>query len=820
VRDLRYALRSLWRQRAFTITAVVTLAVGLGANTALFGFINAALRPLAVPGGDRIVSIAGETKGDQSGGFQYGFSLELLKDLQTRSTSFTDVFGGTYRIGGLASEGKPLSIFFLAVSDNYFSSLRLTPHVGQLFTRASGSPVSVVLGHGLWTKHFRADPGVIGKPIRINGNPAVIQGVVPKQFTGTLLGIDIDLYLPVEDLGDVDSGVNTWLYRNRAAKPMQIYGRLKPDATVGSAHVEVNSILSALGQEFPATDAGVGARVVPEPLARPLPLRAISDVIPLIQLFTLAIAALVLLLACLNVANLMLVRATIRERELAVRAALGATRAQLVRQMVTEGLVLSALGGVAGLIVGQWVSAGFVSRIDIGADLPFAFDVTFDWRVFLYSLAAVVVTGIGLGLWPAWRASRADARAALHDGGKGTSDGVDRQRLRRLLVVGQIAGSLALLIVAGLFIRSLVSAQQIDLGFDSAHLLTVRLDPSQIDYDEARTNEFHRDLIRRVSAWPEVASVSQAFSVPMTYLIGGGAFFVEGRAEPPNSQPPVAFLNHIGHGYFDTMQIPIVRGRPFREEEERLYSGARRVAIVNETMAQMYWPGQNPIGKRFRVYNRNAPLMEIVGVARDSKYVLVFEPPRPFVYLPVELDSSMRTIHVRAKGDPAALAPRLEREIAAMAPDLPLMDLRTMEQSLRGIFGYFIFRLGAVQAGGMGFIGLTLALVGVYGVVSFGASLRTREIGIRMALGASPRDVLRLILGQGLVLVLVGLVIGIGAAAAMSRALTRMLPLVNASDWGTFGSIAAGLGLLALAACYLPARRATKVPPMTALRHE
>ena len=287
-----------------------------------------------------------------------------------------------------------------------------------------------------------------------------------------------------------------------------------------------------------------------------------------------------------------------------------------------------------------------------------------------------------------------------------------------------------------------------------------------------------------------------------------------------NGQPPVTFLNHVGHGYFDTMRIPIVRGRAFVEDDEQQRSTTRRVAIVNETMAAHYWPGQDAIGKRVRIYGPDEPLLEIVGVARDSKYVLVFEAPRPFLYLPIERDNSLRTLHVRAMGDPALLAPRLEREIASMAPDLPTADLRTIPQSLSGIFGYLIFRLGAIQAGGMGLIGLTLAIVGVYGVVSFGASLRTREIGIRMALGAEPRDVLQLILGQGVLLVAIGLVAGLGAAAAMSRVLARFLPLVDATDWVTFGVIATGLGALALLACYLPARRATKVPPMTALRHE
>jgi predicted permease len=560
--------------------------------------------------------------------------------------------------------------------------------------------------------------------------------------------------------------------------------------------------------------------VIPEPLARPLPMRAVTEAIPFVRFFGLAIAGLVLLLACTNVANLLLVRATAREREMAVRAALGATRARLVRQMVTEGLLLSSVGGLAGYVLGQWITRAYVSRLDLGADLPLRFDASFDMDVFLFSLGAAVITGIVIGLWPAWRASRADARAALHDGGRSQSDGAHRQRLRRLLVVGQISGALALLAMAGLFVRTLTSAERMDLGFDAEHLITVRLDPRQIGYDEDRTNEFYKTLQRRVAAWPDVSSVALAFTTPMSYLIGGGYIYIEGRPIPASSQPPASFINHVGHDYFETMRIPMVRGRAFVEDDERDHSTTRKVAIINESMAAKYWPGQDPIGKRFHAYNLTDPLLEIVGVARDSKYVLVFEAPRPYIYLPLVRDMSLRTLHVRAAGRPAALAPRLEREIKDLAPDLPIADLRTMNQSLAGIFGYLIFRVGAIQATGMGALGLTLALIGVYGVVSFSASLRTREIGIRVALGAQPRDILRLMLGQGLQLVSVGILVGLAASLAMARVLSRFMPLVDATDWITFGAVAGGLATLALWACYVPARRATRVPVMAALRHE
>jgi putative ABC transport system permease protein len=820
MRDLQYAIRFLWIHKSFTVTAVLTLAIGLGANTALYGLLNATTRPLALPDAERIVNIAAETKGDETGGFQYSFSTEQLQDFQERAEPFSDVVGFMARIGGLSANGKAAQFWFAAVSDNYFNGLGVTPAAGTLFTGRSGSPVHVVLGHSFWRKTFGGDPNVIGMPVRVDGAAAVITGVVQESFGGTLFGVEMDGYVTIDDYGVLTPDVQRWLYHNRNARPLQLFGRLRPGVSVSDAQAAVDVLMTTLESEHPESDQGIGAIVLPEPLARPMPMRAVREAIPLVKTFGLAVAMLVLLLACMNVANLLLVRATARQREMAVRAALGASRGRLVRQMVTEGLLLSSLGGLAGYVVGQWVSRAYISRLDLGADLPLRFDTSFDLSVFFFSLGAAIVTGLIIGLWPAWRASRADARAALHDGGKSNSDGVDRQRLRRLLVVGQISGALTLLIVAGLFIRTLTSAQHIDLGFDAEKLISARVDPRQIDYDEDRTVEFYKELQRRVAAWPDVEAVATALASPMSHLIGGGFIYLEGQSVAPTSQPPASFVNHVTHDYFRVMGIPIVRGRAFTEEDEHERSTTRRFAIINESMAAKFWPGQEPIGKRFRLYNLTEPLLEVVGVARDSKYVVVFESPRPYIYLPAVRDMSLRTLIVRASGHPAALAPRLEREIKALAPDMPIADLRTMTQSLVGIFGYLIFRVGAIQAGGMGLLGLTLALVGVYGVVSFGASLRTREIGIRVALGAHPRDVLRLILGQGLTLVAVGILVGLGVSLGMSRVLSRFLPLVNAADWMTFGVVAVGLAALALFACYLPARRATKVPVMTALRHE
>jgi predicted permease len=820
VRDIRYAIRFLWLHKAFTLTAVLTLAIGLGANTALYGLLSAAMRPLALPEADRLVLIAAEPVGDETGGFQFSFSLEQLKDLQQRADSFSDVVGYMARIGGLVTGGRSSQFWFVAVSENYFSGLRVKPAAGTLFTARSGSPVHVVLGYSFWKKHFGGDPGVIGQAIRVDGSPAVISGVVEESFRGTLMGVEMDGYVAVEDYGALVPDVNRWLYNNRRARPMHVMARLKPGVTIDEAQAAVDVLMATLATEHPATDKGMAAVVMPEPLSRPMPMRSVREAVPLVQTFGLVVAGLVLLLACMNVANLLLVRATARQREMAVRAALGASRGRLVKQMVTEGLLLSGLGGLAGYVVGQWVSSTYISRLDLGADLPLRFDTSFDFKVFLFSFGAAVATGVLIGLWPAWRASRADARAALHDGGKANSDSVDRQRLRRVLVVGQISGALVLLVIAGLFIRTLASAQQIDLGFDAHKLVSVRLDPKQVGYDDDRTHEFYRDLQRRIRAWPDVEAASVCLAPPMSYIIGGGSIFIEGRPADADTQPPASFINHVGHDYFDVMGIPIVRGRAFREDDENQRSEARRLAIVNEAFAEKFWPGQDPIGKRFQAFNTSESMLEVVGVARDSKYVVIFESRRPYVYLPVTRDMSIRTVIVRASGDPGALAPRLEQEVRVLAADVPMADLRTMTQSLSGIFGFLIFRVGAMQAGGMGVLGLILALVGVYGVVSFGASLRTREIGIRVALGAHPRDVLRLMLGQGMVLVVVGTLVGLAMSIGLSRVLSKFLPLVNADDWIAFAAMSIGLAVLSLVACFLPARRATKVPVMTALRHE
>ena len=442
----------------------------------------------------------------------------------------------------------------------------------------------------------------------------------------------------------------------------------------------------------------------------------------------------------------------------------------------------------------------------------------FDWRVFLYALAAATAAGVVVGLWPALRASRLDPSAMLHDGGRGFSGGLSGQRLRRALAVVQLGGALMLLTVAGLFVQHLRVVQHLDLGFDAERVLNARLDPRQVGYDPARTSAFYAELERRVRRWPEVESASFAFSVPLGYFSTGADVLVDGRPLPPGEPAPSITYNRVDAGYFKTMGIPMLEGRAFRDDDR---GPSARVAVVNRTMADLLWPGQEAIGHTFRLNKRDTPPWRVVGVARDSKYVIIFEQPRPYFYVPIEQrEQSMRVLQLRSSVPPASLAPRLDREIHALDPDMPIADLQTMQASLSGAMGFLMYRLGSYQAAALGGLGLLLAIVGVYGVVSHGAQQRTREIGIRIALGAHPTDVRRLVLVQGLWIVTAGLLLGAVASAAAARVMDRFFTLATPSNVAVDISIALGLAAIALCACYIPARRATRVDPMIVLRHE
>ena len=818
VEDVRFAVRQMRHSPGFAIAAVLTLALGIGANTGIYSLVSGYTRPLPVPAADRIVVIATALPDDDTG-LSFGMSFPALADYREAGSVFEDVFAFNTRGGGLTANARTTSFIYHRVTGNYFTGLRLAAHVGRLFRPGEGEfpggEATVVLSYRFWQRRFGGDPSVVGTIVRVDGVPTRVIGVTPEGFHGLYHGLAAEGYMPLGFISGREK-VERQLFTDRSQRHLRAAARLRPGVTIAAAQTAVAVIAERLGRTHPQ-ERGVTARVIPETRARPLPMPFVARFVPLARLSMLGLAGLVLLIACMNVANLLLVRGAVRQREIAMRCALGSSRGRLIRLLLAESLLLALAGTAGGLFLGRLAMAFFARSVFIASDIPLNLEFDYDWRVFTYAAAIATVTGVLMGLAPALRASRAKVTALLHDGGYGSA-GTGRQRLRSAMVVAQVAGSLVLLIVAGLCIRSVQRAQAVDLGFDPRGVLTVRLDPHHVGYDETRAWAFYDELERRLLTLPGVESVSSAFGAPMGYFIGADSVVREGASVPSDQPKPLYLSNSVSPSYFSTLRIPIVLGRAFSSADTL---NTTRVAIVNETLARKLFPGEDPIGQRVIVARPEGRVWEIVGVARDSKYVAVFEGEMPHIYFPIVQDPFyMRVVAIRASGPPAVLAPLVEREIHAMDSEMPIADLVPMEQIVETGLSYLMFHIGIVQSGGLGLLGLVMAIVGVYGVVSYGASLRTREMGIRVALGARPEDVRGLVLRQGTVLVAAGILLGLGAAAAVTRLLSTFFVLVGTLDPATFAVVTLLLGLIALAACYLPASRAMRVDPMIALRHE
>jgi predicted permease len=500
-----------------------------------------------------------------------------------------------------------------------------------------------------------------------------------------------------------------------------------------------------------------------------------------------------------------------------IRAALGAGRWRLVRQHLTESMLLALLGGGAGLLLANW-AAGFLSSLPLGTNLPITLNFQPDLRVYLYALGSVLVSTVMVGLIPALRVARYDVNSVLREGGRTASEGRRRHVARNTLVVAQLAGSLLLLIVAGLFVRSLGKAQQMYLGFDPNHVLNFSLDVQQVGFDKTHGEQFFRQLDERIRAIPGVVSVAQAFVVPMGVVSADDPVSVEGRPTEPGEHIPTVMYNDVTPDYFDTLRIPVLSGRAFTEADNEK---APAVAIINQTMARQFWSNENALGKRFSIKGPAGPFIEVVGVVQDGKYKSVVEESTPFFYLPPsQVYVDFRTVHVRTSLPPERLQRDIEANLHALAPDIPVREMQTMVQALQGINGFFLFRFGAQLTSTMGLLGLILAVVGVYSVMSYAAVQRTHEIGIRMALGAAPKDILRMVLSQSVVVVGVGLAVGLAAAFAGTRAIASLIVGVRPTDATTFVTVVVLLAVIALVACWIPARRATRVNPLVALRYE
>jgi predicted permease len=811
--DIRHGARILGKSPGFTLTVALTLGLGIGANAAVFSIVNTLLlRPLPVsdPGN---LFVLGTTHQDNEQPHQVSYKDFL--DYREERGVFSEAAAYAIGFAAVSAAKQPDRLAVSYVTGNYFSMLGVVPAHGRLIQAAEGrvfgaDPV-IVLGHSYWKKRFNSDPSVVGHTVLVNSRPFTVIGIVPASFLGTYTLIEFDAYLPFAM--QYPEAAYKDIVERRDNHEMRVLARLAPGVSRRAGQARLDVLAAQLERQYPDTNKTVRMRLIPENLARPEPNGADSN--PFVAGVFLVLVGLVLLVACVNVVNLLMVRATVRHRELAVRAALGAGRLRLIRQLVTESLLLALGGAFAGAVIGRWVS-GMLSRIPFPADIPVRIDFPFDWRVFGYIALVALGTGIVVGLLPALRASHADLNEVLREGSRGMSDGGGRRWLRGALVVGQVAVSVVLLVAASLFVRSVQRAQTVDLGFDHRHVLNMAVDVSQQGYDEARGRTFFTQLESKLRELPGVESVSYAYSVPLGYYNSASSVEIEGQPAPTEQRRPSAGYNAVGAEYFTTMRVPLVRGRSFARSDDQK---APRVAIVNEHMSSHFWPGQDAIGKRFRMTGEQEPWLEVVGISKQGKYNFIFEDTGDYFFVPIEQQyRAMRALQVRVAGSPDALAPLAQKEIRALDPDLPVYDVRSMTRALGGGNGFFLLQMGALFGGGLGLLGLTLALVGIYGVVSYSASQRTQEIGVRVALGAQRGDILRLVVGHGLTLVAIGIGLGMCAALGVSRLLGSLLFGISATDPLTFVTVPLALGTMAIVASYLPAARAARVEPSRALQ--
>ncbi|HEV2423100.1 MAG TPA: ABC transporter permease [Candidatus Acidoferrales bacterium] len=819
--DVRYGLRMLRKSPSFTFVAVLTVSLGIGANTAIFSMVDSfLLRPTPVSEPQQIATLDAEQIG---GAYSALFSYPDFQDIHSQSSAlFSDVATSMdfHPMDGLSIDGNIQPIWTAYVSANFFRTMGVKPVLGNFIEPVPGAPVAddpvLVLSYVYWKAHFAGTPQVVGKSVMINGHPVTIIGVAPKGFHGISSLVDIQGYLPLGMASVVGDSGRDFL-TDRKATNWGIYTRLRPGVTLSSVKPELTVIGHRLAAQYPDADKWISLLAYPLVPDSPVDDPSGMIIVQVAGAFFLVLAALVLLLACLNVANLLLARASAREREMALRAAIGARRNRLVRQLLTESLLLALLGCAGGIALGL-LGSSWLGSINLNGNLPLVLDFQFDWRVFAYALGAAVLTGVVVGIAPALHATAGNLNDLLHESGR-TTGSVSRRRKRNLLVIAQVGGSLMLLIVAGLFVRSMRVVEQSNLGFNPNNVLNFTLDSHEAGYNEAQARNFYQALLPRVRALPGIDTASLAFGVPMDYTLDlAQELNIEGYQPPKNQGAPVVGYNAISPQYFETMGIPLLRGRGILDSDTQ---AAPHVAVINEAMAGRYWHGQDPIGRRFTTASDAKHPIEVVGIAKNCRCENIRGPINPQLYLAfAQQHHSPVALQVRTSLPLATVNHEIVGLVHSLGAGVPVSNIQTMTDALDTLRGFLLYQIGAGLAAALGFLGLTLAVVGVYGVVSCAAGQRTHEIGIRMALGARPVDVLGMVLRQGFVIVGAGLLVGILAAFAIARLAGNFLSGVSPLDPLTYISASILLAIVALAACYIPARRAMKVDPMIALRYE
>jgi predicted permease len=800
--DLRYGARMLLKRPGFTLIAVITLALGIGANTAVFSLVNSLfLRPLSVKDAERLVGIY-EFRNGQVGAEDLSYADYL--EFRDRNTVFSDLAAHSHAWFWMAVGDESSELEGSLVSSNYFSVLGIEPHMGRFFLPEEdvvpGTHPVTVLSYRVWQQRFKGDPAIVGKTVRMNRLVFTVVGIAPRGFAGVYAGTNIDVWTPTMMSGMGQPARDQF---DRSRFWLDLIGHLKRGRTIEEARAEFTTLARQLETTHPETNKGLGVHLVPLKGLHPLN-REVAFKVP--GLLTAAVAC-VLLVACANLAGLLLARSRARRKEIAIRLALGARRARLIRQLLTESLLLALAGGALGLLIAVWAEDWIVTFYAYGFS---GLNLSLDLLTLGLTFALSVATGLAFGLVPAIQATHPDLVMTLKADEE--TSGYRRSRLRSALVITQVAISLMLLIGAGLLLRSLSNVIS-NAGFDPQHIAHFRLRPGRLGYDTERAQTYHREVIRRIESLPGVQSaVLQGWGTPS---FGGSEVTIgqPGQVPGPPENSPRIVAHEITSRYFATMKIPLLEGREFNEQDRK---GAPAVAIVNETLARQQWPGQRAMGGRIMVDGREH---EVVGVARDALPRSSDKLPSPLIYLSYwqrELTDSR--LFVRVAGDPRAMLPLLRHELLAVDPEVHIGQEMSLAE--RTLMTFQSERLISNSLTGLGLIALFLSAIGLYGLLAFAVSQRRREIGIRIALGAQQTNVLFLVVGQGLKLALTGIALGLLGAAGLTRVLASFLYGVTPTDPITFIGVSLLLTIVALLACYLPARRAARVDPMVALRHE
>jgi putative ABC transport system permease protein len=816
IKDVRYGIRMLLKNPGVTLVAIITLAFGIGANTAIFSGVSAfLLRPLSVPNATELIRPLEITEDRQ---VTDEMSYPDFLDYRNQSTSFAGLAAEDMVQAAIDSENQNDVIWGQVVSANYFDVLHVTPALGRAFLpdedKTIGANAVVVLSHSFWQRRLGSDPNIVGKTVQLNNRAYQVIGVGPEKFIGTKFALALDFWVPISMAEDLRRSPG--MLSERGSHWMNVIGRLKPGVSTAQASAEMNAIAARLNQAYPDTRANsTQAKVMTEIDGR---WEDMGGVFKSAGVIAMAIVGLILLIACANVANLMLARAAARRKEIGIRLALGANRARLIRQLLTESLLLSLLGGGLGLLLAFWVTdlmQGFVPILEYNIVNNF---FAIDTRALLFTLVITLATGLIFGLAPAWQSSNPDVVPVLKGAAEVTPHGKRRAfTLRNLLVVAQVSLSLVVLVCGALFIKSFRKAQTMDPGFNNANGLIISLSPTLIGYEDEQSRNFYWQVIERVSHVPGVEAASFTRQLPLgDSSNSNGPILKEGETLARGSAGRTIMTTVVSSGYFKTMQIPFVEGRDF---DQRDSMKTQRVIIVNERMAQMLWPGESAIGKRIFIGADSHDALEVVGVVKTGKYRNLAEDPKPFFYSSMDQrrPATMAMI-IRSSVDPRSLVAPVRSQIQALDHHVPVFAIKTMSEHMT--YALWAPNMAASFSLAFGVVAILLSAVGLYSVMAYVVSQRTREVGIRMALGADRRDVMKMITRQGMRLAAIGVAIGLVLALALAKVLSSLLIGVSGYDVPTFLLVPALLVAVALVACYLPARRATKVDPLIALRYE